>query len=99
MPRYTYPLGRQWKVFGNLGVGWGLSFAGNDVTITQHYFYGRWTTYNDYSGLSRGQEIGVAAGIGLKYWHLTFETRYDKPFMAPNSLPSYRLYFLLGYIF
>jgi hypothetical protein len=99
LPRYTYPLNRQWSVFGNLGVGWGLAFDQTDITFMDHYFYGNWSRVTYSTGLSRYQEIGLAAGAGIRYWKLHFETRFDKPLLASNSLPSYRLYFLLGFTF
>lgn len=96
--RYSYPF-QKVTLLGNIGVSYGISVSGTDIIISEQYFYGQWRTSTEPAYLGRYQEIGMAAGIGLKYWHVTFETRYDKALLAHNSFPTYRFCFLLAYTF
>jgi hypothetical protein len=98
MIRYCYPI-HNISVFVNGGLSFGFAFTYTDQVTSTQYFYDQVRVSNDTGYNNRNFEFGCAAGLGVKYWHFTFETRYNKPFYPGTSSPTNRFYFLLGYTF
>jgi hypothetical protein len=98
MIRYRYPFHKV-SIFIDGGISFGLAITYTGYSIATQYFYDQVNISYPSPNSDRGGEIGVEAGLGVKYWHFSFETRYDKPFEPVDSSPTNRLYFLLGYTF
>ena len=99
MIRYRYPI-HKISIFINGGVSMGLAYAyTNQKTSTQYFYDQIRTRYGTAYDITRNYEVGLAAGLGIRYLHFTFEIRYDKPLYPGYSSPTNRFYFLLGYTF
>ena len=88
------------SVFAKAGISLALAFAYTNEKISEHHFYDQVNTGKENSfDITRNYEVGLAAGLGIQFWHLNLEGRYEKPYYPAYSSPTSRYYILLGYTF
>ncbi|MFZ4521137.1 MAG: hypothetical protein ACOYNC_05500 [Bacteroidales bacterium] len=103
MVRFKYPVGKT-SLFLNAGVSSGFAvYEKNYVKLETKLFDQVRVQEDKVLNDTRRYEIGFVAGIGIKYWRLSMETRYE----TSNGMSDYadlkssvnRFYLLFGYRF